>query len=184
MIKEVIVVEGKDDEAAVKNAVEAEIIVTHGYGIKKETFELIQKAYDRVGIIIFTDPDHAGEQIRERLTKAFPLARQAYLPRQEATKNDNIGIENGKAKDIILALEKVRTISQDKRNEFVHDDMINYGLIGEKDSKARREHLGKALGIGYGNGKVFFNRLNNYGVTRKEFLQAWISYTHQKQSIK
>ena len=184
MIKEVIVVEGRDDEAAVKRAVDAEIIVTHGYGIKNETFELIRKAYDGVGIIIFTDPDFAGEKIRQRLTKAFPLAKHAYLPRVEATRNGDVGIENGSKEDIIAALEKVRTICEDKRIEFTHDDIINYGLIGEKDSKSKREYLGKALGIGYSNSKVFLNRLNNYGVTRKEFLQAWISYIHQLQSIK
>ena len=184
MIKEVIVVEGRDDEAAVKRAVDAEIIATHGFGIKNETFELIRKAYDGVGIIIFTDPDFAGEKIRQRLTKAFPLAKQAYLPRVEATKDGDVGIENGSKEDIIAALEKVRTISEDKRIEFTHDDIMNYGLIGEKDSKSKREYLGKALGIGYGNSKVFLNRLNNYGVTRKEFLQAWISYIHQLQSIK
>jgi ribonuclease M5 len=184
MIKEVIIVEGRDDEAAVKNAVEAEIIVTHGFGIKKETMEIIKKAYENVGIIIFTDPDYAGEKIRERLTKAFPLAKQAYLPRAQATKDGNVGVENGRAQDIITALSKVRTISYEKRVEFIHDDMINYGIIGDKESKSKREFLGKELGIGYGNGKVFINRLNNYGVTRKEFLQAWINYTHHLQSIK
>lgn len=184
MIKEVIVVEGRDDECAVKKAVEAEIIVTHGFGISKQTFELIKRAYNGPGIIIFTDPDHAGEQIRSRLKEAFPLAKHAYLTRAEATKDKDIGIENARSEDILNALEKVRSIIQEKRNEFGHDDIINYGLSGEKDSKARREYLGKILGIGYGNSKVFINRLNNYGVTRKEFLQAWISYTHQQQLTK
>ncbi|MBR3050735.1 MAG: DUF4093 domain-containing protein, partial [Selenomonadaceae bacterium] len=29
-----------------------------------------------------------------------------------------------------------------------------------------------ALGIGFGNVKTFVRRLNNYGVTREEFLEA------------
>jgi ribonuclease M5 len=32
MIKEVVIVEGRDDEAAVKRAAEAETIATHGFG--------------------------------------------------------------------------------------------------------------------------------------------------------
>jgi len=28
------------------------------------------------------------------------------------------------------------------------------------------------LGIGYGNGKVFLNRLNQYGIERQEFIDA------------
>ncbi|MCQ2553838.1 MAG: ribonuclease M5, partial [Clostridia bacterium] len=58
-IKETIVVEGKDDETAVLAAVDANIIITHGYGIRPQTIELIKKAYETTGIIIFTDPDHA-----------------------------------------------------------------------------------------------------------------------------
>ena len=65
MIKEVIVVEGRDDEAAVKKAVDAEIITTHGYGISQKTYRRIEEAYERCGIIIFTDPDFAGENIRK-----------------------------------------------------------------------------------------------------------------------
>ena len=36
MIKEIIVVEGRDDIQAVKNAVDAEVIATGGYGFDKE----------------------------------------------------------------------------------------------------------------------------------------------------
>ena len=42
-IKEAIVVEGRDDTAAVKKAADGLIIETHGFGIKKETWELIKK---------------------------------------------------------------------------------------------------------------------------------------------
>ena len=65
MIKEIIIVEGKDDVAAVKKALEAEVISTHGFGISKETFERIIKAGHEKGIIVLTDPDYAGELIRK-----------------------------------------------------------------------------------------------------------------------
>ena len=94
MIKEVIVVEGRDDEQAVGRAVEASTIATHGFGIAKKTWELIEKAYQERGIIVFTDPDFAGEQIRKRITEKFPEAKQAYLTQEEAWKAGDIGIEN------------------------------------------------------------------------------------------
>ena len=65
-IKEVIVVEGRDDTNAINRAVRAVTIETHGFGISKETWEKIAAAYENKGIIIFTDPDHAGEEIRKR----------------------------------------------------------------------------------------------------------------------
>jgi ribonuclease M5 len=184
MIKEVIVVEGRDDEAAVKNAVEAELIATHGYGIRKDTMTLIENAYRQNGIIIFTDPDHAGEKIRKRLTEQFPEAKQAHLTRAEAEKNGDIGIENASPEDIRLALSKARSIVVEKRNEFTQEDMIQYGLTGDVGAAERRSTLGSMLGIGYGNSKVFLNRLNHYGVTRREFIQIWINYTRRQASDK
>ena len=66
-IKEAVIVEGRDDTAAVKRGVDCHTIETHGFGISKSTFEAIEKAYNTIGIIILTDPDVAGEKIRKRL---------------------------------------------------------------------------------------------------------------------
>ncbi len=55
MIKEIIVVEGKDDTVAIKRAVEAETIETGGSAINKEVLERIRLAQERRGVIIFTD---------------------------------------------------------------------------------------------------------------------------------
>ena len=85
-------VEGRDDTAAVKRAAEALIIETHGFGIKKETWNIIKKAYENQGIIILTDPDFSGEEIRRKLTERFPDAKQAFLARRDAIKKDDIGI--------------------------------------------------------------------------------------------
>jgi ribonuclease M5 len=172
MIKEIIVVEGRDDEAAVKAAVDAETIATHGFGIRKETFDLIEKAYTERGIIIFTDPDFAGEKIRKRLAKRFPDSKHAFLPREEALKDGDIGIENADPDSIREALRKARAEISVKSLEYKNEDMIKYNLTGIAGSAERRDKLGKLLGIGYGNSKVFLNRLNQYGITRQELLQA------------
>lgn len=172
MIREVIVVEGRDDESAVKRAVDAETIATHGYGISRKTFDLIAKAYAERGIIIFTDPDFAGDQIRKRLSARFPDGKHAFLPREEATKDGDIGIENASPEDIRAALEKIRHSITDRRCEFALQDLFELGLAGADGSAERRDRLGKLLGIGYGNTKVFLNRLNQYGVERNELLEA------------
>ena len=123
MIKEIIVVEGRDDTSAIKRAVEADIIETHGYGISSLTIELLKKAYESRGLIIFTDPDYAGELIRKRLVSLFPKSKHAYLMQDEATKKGNIGIENASPENILKALSKVQSICEDNR-EFLKEDMI------------------------------------------------------------
>ena len=112
------------------------------------------------------------EKIRKKIAAEVPGCKHAFLPREEAKKDGDIGIENATPESIRKALEKVRTESTDKRDEFGQIDLIRNGLIGNEDASNRRDELGKILGIGYGNAKQFLSRLNNYGVSREEFEQA------------
>lgn len=171
MIKEVIVVEGKDDVAAVKRAVDAELIITNGFGFPKDLIDRIKEAQKRCGVIIFTDPDYAGESIRKKISAKVKGCKHAFLPREEALKGDNIGIENASPESILAALEEVRE-ETDNRKEFEMRDLVAYHLVGNSEAQERRDSLGKILGIGYGNAKQFLKRLNHYGVEREEFEKA------------
>lgn len=171
-IKEVIVVEGRDDLDAIKKAVDAEIIVTHGYGIKESTFKLIEVAAKKKGVIIFTDPDFAGEQIRNRINKRVKGCKHAYLIKEDAYHKGDIGVENANPKSIIEALEKAKCNLEESTYLFTKEDLVLCELLGHPDSTAKREALGKLLGIGYANGKQFLSRLNNYGITRQQFANA------------
>ncbi len=170
-IAEVIVVEGRDDETAVRNAVFASTIATHGFHINKNTWKLIENAYKSRGIIIFTDPDFAGEQIRKRIKERFPLAKEAFLSQKSATKDGDIGIENAKPNAIREALSKVKYTEKVFEECFTQEDMINAGLTAGSGSRERREKLGNMLGIGYANTRSFLKKLNEYGVTREDFLK-------------
>jgi ribonuclease M5 len=172
MIKEVIVVEGRDDYIAVKRAVDAEIIITNGYSIPKGVIQRIKLARERKGVIILTDPDFAGENIRRTINKIVKGCRHAFLPVELATKNGDIGIENASPEAIIEALSKARVENTEKRGEFTVSDLMEYGLIGSEDSGLKRDKIGRILGIGHANAKQFLSRLNNYNITREEFISA------------
>lgn len=172
MIKEIIVVEGRDDISAVKRAVDADLIATSGFGITGETMERIKTAAKLRGVIIFTDPDFAGEKIRERLNKAIPGCKHAFLKRSLATKDGDVGIENADPESIIDALSKVKTEVKDDRFEFTMDDLFKNDLSGSENSRDLRDAVGGILGIGYGNSRQFLNRLNRYGIDREEFERA------------
>lgn len=172
MIKEIIVVEGKDDVAAIKRATDAEVIVTGGFALQDSVMERIKTAAKRKGVIIFTDPDFAGEKIRKIISSKVPGCKHAFLPKEQALKNGDIGIENASPENIMLALNRVRCESIEKNEEFTQSDLLLNGLIGFDGAAYRRDELGKVLGIGYGNAKQFLSRLNNYGVTREEFIEA------------
>ncbi|HIU64633.1 MAG TPA: ribonuclease M5 [Candidatus Avacidaminococcus intestinavium] len=172
MLREVIVVEGKMDTVAIKKAVDAETIETGGFTLAARTIEKIKVASEKRGIIILTDPDGAGERIRKFLTERFPKAGQAFVPRVDATANNDVGIEQATPEAIRLALSKVRYHECIRRTEFTSQDLLRHGLSGQLAATKRRAQLGMLLGIGYANAKQFTNRLNSYGVTREEFLKA------------
>lgn len=166
-IKEIIVVEGKDDIAAVKAAVEAEVIATGGCRISQKVLERIRTAQERQGVIILTDPDAAGAAIRRRLSRLVPGAKHAHLPRAAGTKDGDIGVENASPAAIQSALARVQT-EVEREVCFSAADLINWGLQGTSEAARRREKLGDRLGIGYANASQFLRRLNGYGISRSE----------------
>lgn len=172
MIKEVLVVEGKMDVVAIDKAVEADCIITEGFNLKPQALDSIAKAYQKRGIIIMTDPDSAGERIRRFLTKRFPEAKHAFIPKEDATANNDIGIEQASPEAIRTALAKVRTMDWEPTNNFTGADLLRAGISGSPAASEKRAKLGAVLGIGYANAKTFLQRLNHYGITRQEFQQA------------
>ena len=172
MIKEVLVVEGKMDVVAIDKAAEADCIITEGFNLKPQALDSIAKAYQKRGIIIMTDPDSAGERIRRFLTKRFPEAKHAFIPKEDATANNDIGIEQASPEAIRTALAKVRTMDWEPTNNFTGADLLRAGISGSPAASEKRAKLGAVLGIGYANAKTFLQRLNHYGITRQEFQQA------------
>lgn len=172
MIKEVIVVEGRDDITAVKRAVEAEVIAVGGFGINGKVISKIKEAQKRQGVIVLTDPDFAGDKIRKIIAKRVEGVKHAYISRKEGTKDGDIGVENAEPQAIIEALEKAHCEVKEKREEFTMQDMFFFRLTGTEVAGERRAKLGKSLGIGYGNAVAFLSRLNNYGITKEEFAKA------------
>lgn len=181
LLKEVIVAEGKQDVVAIKKAVDAEVITTGGFTLNKHTLEKIKIAYEKRGIIILTDPDGAGERIRKYLADRFPEAKHAFIPRLQAFKNNDIGVEQASPESIQAALAKVRTQNIHNKQEFSQQDLLINDLVGVSQASARRDRLGELLGIGYANAKQFVYRLNNYGVTRVELESALLILNKEEQ---
>lgn len=172
MIKEVIVVEGRDDITAVKKAVDAEIIATSGFGINAKIIDRIKEAQKRKGVIVLTDPDFAGEKIRRIISKRVKGIKHAYISREDGTKDGDIGVENASPEVILRALEMAKITNEEKNDFFNMQDMLYFKLTVDSKARERREALGKILGIGYGNAAQMVSRLNNYGISKEEFRKA------------
>lgn len=182
-IKEVLVVEGKDDTKAINRAVNADTIETRGSAIDDETLALIEKLADQRGIIIFTDPDFSGEKIRKIVAEVVPNAQHAFLPKKEGRPDKaggSLGVEHATPEAIRAALAHVYTETDDAPELITHSDLITAGLIGGPGAKDRRERLGELLKIGYVNGKQLEKRLRMFGITPAEFGAALAQLPTQK----
>ncbi len=184
-----IVVEGKNDAQAVRRALgKVDVIWTEGFGLTEQKLEYIAEMAERRGVIVCTDPDFAGKQIRERINKRIPKARHVYLSVEVARnpKDYDIGLENVSSEEIRKAFSKILEVKisnmdsndgvkiAEKINAeaVVMADLRQSGLVGQCCSAAKRVRLGKILGIGDTNAKQFLFRVNRFGITKDEFYSA------------
>ena len=173
VIREVIVVEGKNDVAAVKRACRAQTIITRGLGISREIIEEIRIAGQYCGVIVLTDPDAPGAKIRGIIDRQAPGCKHAYLYRDRREKDHPPGVEYAGPAEILAALEAAKaTKIAERQNLFKPADMTMLGLAGGADARAIRDRLSRRLGLGQTNGKQFLRRLNDYGISREALLTA------------
>lgn len=133
-IRESIVVEGRDDSAAVLSAVDADIIITNGFRLRRPVVERMARALASNGLIILTDPDFAGENIRRRIEKTLGaradainfvhLIKHARLVAEDALKDGDIGIENASPEAIRDAL-----LAAGVEVEAETDAEIRFGVV-------------------------------------------------------
>ena len=172
-INEIIVVEGRDDITAIKRVVDAHIIALNGFSaLSKKTINKMIELSKTNDLILFTDPDFAGKKIRDTLKRYIPNIKHAFVSQKDATKSDNIGVENANDKAILEALKNVITASQNIEDRFNISDLIDNGFVSGSNAKERRIMLGDILKIGYYNAKQLLKALNSFNISKEQFERA------------
>lgn len=77
-ISQVIVVEGRDDTANLKQYFDVETYETRGSAICQEDIQRIKHLHNLHGVIVFTDPDVNGERIRRMIMTEIPSVQHAF----------------------------------------------------------------------------------------------------------
>lgn len=184
-IKEIIVVEGKDDTVAVKNAIDADTIETNGSAIGHKVIEQIKLARQKRGVIILTDPDFPGEKIRKTISEQVPGCKHAFLPKKDAVSKKagrNLGVENASPDAIKQALKNAQQELVTWEEQVSYEELLALGLIAGPNAKKRRERLGDLLKIGYINGKQLYKRLIVFKISASEFENAMNQLLKEEQN--
>ena len=159
-IKEAIIVEGIYDQNKINQLVDATVITTNGFRIYKDKkkIEMIRRFASTTGIIIFTDSDRAGFQIRNYIKNLVgnKNVKHAYIPdvkgkekrKDKPSKEGFLGVE-GVSDDIIVEALKNAGVTERKMPDNIRliskSDLFADGLSGGADSKILREKLLKNL---------------------------------------
>lgn len=166
-IKEIIVVEGKNDTRRLKSYFDCETIETGGLALDDATIELIAAINKKRGVIVFTDPDSPGDKIRNRLNSAIPGLKNAFVLKKDARTTKKVGIEHADKETLEAALNNL--ISFDSiRGVLTINDLCDLGLCGGAAAAERREVVAEVFHVGKCNAKTLLKRLNLLGIEKEE----------------
>ena len=149
-----IVVEGKYDKIRLENIFDTIIVTTDGFGIynSKKIQATIKKLAETCGIIILTDSDSSGLQIRNHIKEIAKsgVCCDVFLPQIKGKEKRKVspssqgflGVEGISDNIIVSAFEKFITNSQNNREPFADTALLyNDGLVGRQGSKVLRKKL-------------------------------------------
>lgn len=160
-----IVVEGRYDKNTLMQIFDATVISVGGFAIfnSREKQALLRRLGER-GIIILTDPDGGGRQIRSFLNGIIPpqLVHNAYVPRVEGkerrkrspSRSGVLGVEGQDRETLLKALapfvckEGRAELNGKKSGKMITKvDFFLWGLSGGENSSMRREALALSYGL-------------------------------------
>ena len=163
-IREVIVVEGRYDKNTLSQVVDAEILETSGFGIfnDREKRALLRRLALERGLIVLTDSDGAGFQIRGFIKGCVDpkLVKHAYIPdisgkerrKEKASKEGKLGVEGMRPEVLIEALKRAGatfddSLAEQRPAQITKADLYAKGLSGREGSAEKRRQLLQKLGL-------------------------------------
>ena len=168
-IKELIVVEGKSDIDFLSSFLNADFYQVHGSAVNNDDIEFLTKAEKSRGIIILTDPDFPGLQIRHKIKEKIPTAKEAFVRKEVSIKHHKVGVAESTKEEVINALEHVSSpLKKDNQTLLSNSDLIELGLNGGENSSILRQKLCERLYIGFSNSKNLLLKLNSIDISKDE----------------
>lgn len=172
-LNQVVVVEGKYDKITLSDYIDAIIITTDGFSVfkDKEKQRLISYCANKNGIVIITDSDSAGMQIRaflKNICKSDNITN-VYIPqiigkerrKKTPSKEGFLGVEGMTEEIIKNALIRSGVNSCDNKRLITKKDLFLFGLSGRDNSSKKRESFLKFSGLPLGlSGNGFLDAVN------------------------
>ncbi len=165
----VIVVEGKSDVAFLESFIEADFVITNGSEISNETLRYIKALKEKRDIIVLTDPDFPGLQIRNRIEEQVEGVLHAYVRKEVSIKHHKVGVAESTKEEVIKALENAFSLGNENTSNLAKQDLYELGFIGLNQSDDLRKKAAEYFKLGYAsNAKTFFKQLLALSITKEQ----------------
>ena len=168
----ILVVEGKEDKALLANFVKSPIVTINGLDYDFPMIEVLKKCCNYQRIIVLTDPDDAGEKIRQNLINRGLKIENAFILNNISVRGKKHGVAECDLNEITKALHPYICSSKEKvtiESKFLYQN----NLLGY-ESKQNRKKICDFLNIPYVEGRKFKQALEALGVTEDKILDILI----------
>lgn len=168
-LNHILVVEGKEDKCFLSNYIETPIVSLNGLDVKSKTFNLLKRFGNDDIFILLTDPDKAGETIRENIEKLDIKVINIKLTNPNFVRGKKKGIAESDIKDILKILTPY-TIDTYQTATIDTSFMYKCGLIGSNSTDKRRI-ICNHFGVDYMKGKSFKLLLGILKINKDEIIK-------------
>lgn len=171
----VFVVEGKNDAFKLDSVLDHPLVITtNGSAIDETSVALLKRLDQTHDIVLFFDPDHAGDRIRRLISKELIHVYHAFISRDVSMSKNmkKVGVEHASNDDILEALKHLKLVQHTSSSDITHACLHECHLVGHPESKAFRHDICQRLGIGSTNGKTLYHRLHLFGISKEALLEV------------
>ena len=158
----IIVVEGKGDVSYLSSFIDSVYVTTNGYEIPKEEVAFLNNKRNDKRIIVLTDSDEAGKEIRNKLSKVLNNKIDVEVDLLKCNKKGKHGVAECEKEEIINVL-KEHFCKKQQGQQLNLSDLSSLELDKEK-----RECVARQLSLGKCNNKTFLKRLNYLNINKEQ----------------
>lgn len=179
-----VVVEGKYDRARLSALIDAPILQTDGFGIfrNEERRRLLRTYAATCGLLILTDSDAAGRQIRAHVLSVVGEGADVvnlYIPqilgkerrKRAPSAQGLLGVEGMDDAVLLSLFEEYRRADGREKEPLTRTELYELGLFGAENAQKRRAEVLTALGLPCDLGVNRLLDAVNFLYGRQEFLR-------------
>ena len=163
-INGVLVVEGSNDASFLSSIVNAHIFITNGVDLSKDKIEFLKEVSKVNDVIVLTDMDMAGEQIRLKIRNEIESAIAVYIQANSRKNYKKNGVAELEIKHVLQALELYFTDEPLFDQDY---DLVSLISLGDNPSK-KKEEIIKKYKLIRGNNKYLELQLKMLKITKEE----------------